>query len=105
MAGRELRVTVRLCAAEVERLDGLARQRGGSRAAALRALLRDDAPVVAPATADEAVALLAASARDCSVTARVALVGLLSKPAVAVDQVQAEIDELARRRVAKEERP
>jgi len=98
---RDSRVTVRLSPAEVERLDGFAAGRGLSRAGALRALLRDpgEPPAAVPAAAD-AVALLAESARDGSVTARVALARLLSRPD-ARSPVERRLDELAAKRKAR----
>jgi hypothetical protein len=99
-AMREARVTVRLSADEATRLDGLARKRGSSHAAALRALLRDDDTPAAVPTPSEALALLAESARDGSVAARVALARLLSRPD-ARTPVERRMDELAAKRRAR----
>ena len=99
---RDSRVTVRLSPAEVERLDGFAAGRGLSRAAALRALLREpgEAPSALPTPA-EAVALLAESARDGSVTARVALARLLDGSSAGRTPAELRRDELKARREAK----
>lgn len=97
------RLSVRVPVSALERLDGLASERGLSRSGALRALLEGAGPAPVAADGEEALVLLSESARAGSVPARIALVRLLSKPAAAVDPVQAEIDELARRRRAKEQ--
>src|SRR4051812_8279744 len=91
---REARVTVRLSADESARLDALARERGSSQAAALRALLRGDETAPPVPTPAEALALLAQSARDGSVAARVALARLLSRPDPRTS-VERRLDELA----------
>jgi hypothetical protein len=101
MTARDRRISVRLTTDELARLDVLAD--GRSRGAALRELLRADAPRRCEApTAMEALELLAASARDGSVGAQVALAKLLFDQQEATrTPTQARRDELARRRKAK----
>ena len=98
---REERVTVRLEAPEAARLYEFARERGLSRAAALRSLLTaaDGAPAEPP-TATEALVLLAESARGGSVAARVALARLLSRPD-ARSPVERRMDEFTAKRRAR----
>src|SRR5688572_29503214 len=96
---REARVPVRLSAPEVDRLNDLARSRGSSRAASLRSLLTAEKAPTEPSTPNEALSLLAESARDGSVAARVALARLLHRPD-ARSPVERRMDELAEKRRA-----
>jgi predicted transcriptional regulator len=95
------RLTVRVSAETLAKLDKTAAKRGLSRSEALRALLEGDLPQAAPADHGEALLLLAESARSGSVPARVALEKAL-RP-VDSDPVQARIDELAAKRRARQE--
>ncbi len=97
----DTRITARIGVEALERLDGLAAERGLSRSGALRALL--EGPVRARVLADreEALTLLSESARDGSVPARIALARLLAGPSTGRAPVQRRRDELKARREAK----
>ena len=95
------RITLRLPQASVDRLDGLAAERRCSRARAFQLLLEASEPPAPAPTSQRALALLAESAEAGSVQARVALARLLSTEPR--DPVRAEIDEIARRRRAREQ--
>jgi predicted transcriptional regulator len=97
------RLTVRVSAETLAKLDKTAAERGLSRSGALRALLEGDLPQGAPADHGEALLLLAESARSGSVPARIALERAL-RP-VDSDPVQRRIDELAAKRQARQEWP
>lgn len=99
MAG-DARITLRLPRAVVDRLNTIAAARGCSRARAFELLVEGSAPAVRAPTRERALLLLAESAEAGSVTARIALERALRASSTA-DPVQAEIDELARRRVRK----
>jgi hypothetical protein len=98
MADRE-RLTVRVSAETLAKLDKTAAERGLSRSGALRALLEGELPQSAPAHHSEALLLLAESARGGSVPARIAYERALRL--VDADRVQARIDELAAKRRAR----
>jgi Ribbon-helix-helix protein, copG family len=98
----ESRLTVRLSAETLAKLDQTAAERGLSRSGALRVLLEGDLPQPAPADHSEALLLLAESARSGSVPARIALERALRR-ANADDRVEAKVDELRARRRAREE--
>jgi len=101
----DTRISVRIGAEALERLDGLAAERGLSRSGALRALLERGGAARAAADRQEALTLLSESARGGSVAARVALARLLERrlhtaepePPRAADPFD-EFDELARTR-------
>jgi predicted transcriptional regulator len=97
------RLTVRVSAETLAKLDKTAAERGLSRSGALRALLEGDLPQGAPADYGEALLLLAESARSGSVPARVALERALRT--ADSDPIQRRLDELATRRRARQERP
>jgi hypothetical protein len=105
---RETRVTVRLSAEEARRLDEVAREAGTSQAGALRELLRShdsapraEAPTPQPSLARAALAMLAQSARDGSVPARIALAKLLAENEPERDPITRRRDELRARRERK----
>jgi hypothetical protein len=94
------RLTVRVSAETLARLDKTAAEHGLSRSGALRVLLEGDLPQAAPADHSEALLLLAESARSGSVPARVALERALRR--ADADPIQSKvdrrIDQLAARR-------
>jgi hypothetical protein len=94
------RLTVRVSAETLAKLDKTAAKRGLSRSGALRALLEGDLPRSTCADHDEALLLLSESARSGSVPARIALERALRK--ADADPVQSRIDELAAKRKARQ---
>jgi Ribbon-helix-helix protein, copG family len=94
-----VRLTVRVSAEALAKLDRAAAERGLSRSGALRVLLEGELPRGEPVNHDEAVRLLAESARSGSIPARIALER--ATRSVDADPVQARIDELAAKRRAR----
>jgi metal-responsive CopG/Arc/MetJ family transcriptional regulator len=94
-----VRLCVRVPVTVLERVDGIAAERGLSRSGAVRTLLEAPVPERAPADRHEALVLLSEAARDGSVTARVTLARLVAQEEA--DPVRRRRDELAARRRAR----
>jgi Arc/MetJ-type ribon-helix-helix transcriptional regulator len=97
------RISVRVPAGSLEQLDKLAARRGLSRSEAIRALIEEASAATTPASLGEALTLLSGKARAGDVRAQIGLVRALAAREEQPDPVQAEIDELGRRRRAREQ--
>ena len=95
------RLSARVGAVALARLDALAAERGLSRSEAVRALIEEATAATGPASLGEALTLLSAKARAGDTRAQVALVRTLSDREPQRDRVQRRRDELAARRRAR----